>query len=136
MTRTSTRKPVSGDYWEMRRAAARAFRKAAEDAVLLAEPGENSNPAISHIVLAAIAYGDYLTARRARVINQQDHAAAPKLLRDVLGSALPSAQESRYRRILGHKDTAQYGARHATLAQAQRLLEDLQEFARWAEDQP
>ncbi len=136
MTRTSTRKPVSGDYGEGRRDAARAFSKAAEEAVLLAEPGANTNPAISLIVLAAIAYGDYLTAKRANVINQQNHAAAPKLLRDVLGSALPSAQENQFRRILGNKDSAQYGTRHASLAQAQHLLEDLQEFARWPEDQP
>ena len=63
------------------------------------------------MVLAAIAYGECLTAKRANVINQQSHAAAPKLLRDVLGAALPTAQEYRYRRsILGHKDESQYGA--------------------------
>lgn len=93
------------------------------------------NPAISLIVLAAIAYGDALTARRASVVNQQDHAAAPRLLRDVLGSALPSAQENRYRRMLGHKDAAQYGIRHASQEQARKLLDDLTDFALWVEDQ-
>lgn len=133
MTRTSTKKTVSADYWLGRRTAAQDFRKAAEDAIALAETGANANPAISQIVLAAIAYGDCLTAKRANVINQQDHSAAPKLLRDVLGSTLPTAQETRYRRILGNKDAAQYGARQATIAQAQRLLEDLIEFANWIE---
>ena len=86
MARISTRKSVDGDYWRGRLEAARAFHKAAEDAITLAEPGSNANPAISQMVLAAIAYGDCLTARRANVINQQSHAAAPKLLRDVLGA--------------------------------------------------
>lgn len=135
MTRISTRKSVSADYWPGRLAAAQAFRKAAEDAMTLAEAGANMNPAISQMVLAAIAYGDALTGKKAGVINQQDHAAAPKLLRDVLGSALPGTQETRYRRILGNKDAAQYGARHATQAQAQRLMGDLTEFAQWVEDQ-
>jgi hypothetical protein len=107
MARISTRKSVDVDYWRGRLEAARAFHKAAEDAITLAEPGSNANPAISQMVLAAIAYGDCLTARRANVINQQSHAAAPKLLRDVLGATLPTAQENRYRRILGHKDESQ-----------------------------
>jgi hypothetical protein len=76
-----------------------------------------------------------LTAKRARVINQQDHAAVPKLLRDVMGSALPTAKETRYRRILTHKDASQYGARRGSLGQAQRLLSDLNEFATWVEAQ-
>jgi hypothetical protein len=135
VTRISTKKSVGADYWQGRLAAAQAFRKSAEDAMTLAEAGANMNPAISQMVLAAIAYGDALTAKRANVINQQDHAAAPKLLRDVLGSTLPGAQETRYRRILGNKDAAQYGARHAGRAQAQKLLEDLTEFATWVEDQ-
>jgi hypothetical protein len=69
MTRISTRKSVDVDYWRGRLEAARAFRKAAEDAIALAEPGANANPAISQMVLAAIAYGDCLTAKRANVIN-------------------------------------------------------------------
>jgi len=135
LTRTSTKKSVGGDYWRGRLAAAQAFRKSAEDAIILAEAGVNMNPAISLIVLAAIAYGDALTAQRANVVNQQDHAAAPKLLRDVLGSVLPSAQENRYRRMLGNKDAAQYGIRHATREQARKLLDDLTNFALWVEDQ-
>ena len=135
MARISTRKSVDVDYWRGRLEAARAFHKAAEDAITLAEPGSNANPAISQMVLAAIAYGDCLTAKRANVINQQSHAAAPKLLRDVLGATLPTAQENRYRRILGHKDESQYGARSASLIHAQRLLDELQEFAFWVEDQ-
>lgn len=135
MTRTSTKKTVAADYWQGRLDAARAFRRAAENAITLAESGADANPAISQIVLAAIAYADCLTAKRAHVVNQQDHMAASKLLRDVIGAALPAAQENRLRRILGNKDASQYGARPATMAQAQRLLEDLKEFANWVDGQ-
>ena len=107
MTRISSRKPVDADFWRGRLDAARAYKESAENAVALAKPGGNANPAISQIVLATIAYGDCLTAKRANVINQQDHAAAPKLLRDVMGAALPTEQETRYRRILTHKDESQ-----------------------------
>jgi hypothetical protein len=91
-------------------------------------------PIISQIVLAAIAFGDSLTAKRAQVINQQDHAAAPRLLRDVLQNTLPETQERRYRRILGFKDEVQYGAKAAQVEEARRLLADLESFAQWAAD--
>ncbi|MDP1692061.1 MAG: hypothetical protein Q8L49_08980 [Burkholderiaceae bacterium] len=134
MTSKSPRKPVEALFWQGRLRTAKAYLEAAQQAVLLAEPAQNGNPIISQIVLAAIAYGDSLTARRAMIINQQDHAAAPRLLRDVLQNTLPDAQERRYRRILGFKDEAQYGARTASIEEASRLLADLEGFARWAED--
>jgi hypothetical protein len=87
---------------------------------------------ISLIVLSAIAFGDSLTAKRAQVVNQQDHAQAPRLLRDVLGNLLPDGQERRYRRILSFKDEVHYGTRQATLDEARRLLADLEEFVQWA----
>jgi hypothetical protein len=135
MTRTSSKKTVTPEYWQARLSSARAFRKAAEDAIVLAETGADANPVISQIVLSAIAYVDCLTAKRANVINQQDHSAASKLLRDILGAALPAAQENRLRRIVGNKDASQYGARPASMQQAQRLLEDLIEFANWVDGQ-
>lgn len=134
MTGKSPRKAVDALFWQGRLGAAKAFLSAAQQGMALAEPGQNANPIISQMVLAAIAYGDSLTAKRAQVINQQDHAAAPRLLRDVLRNTLPEAQERRYRRILGVKDEAQYGARRASPEEAQRLLTELEAFARWAED--
>ena len=135
MTRSGPRRTVDAAYWQGRRIQARAFLEAARQAATLTGPGQNANPVISQIVLSTIAYGDSLTAKRANIINRQDHAAAPKLLRDVLKDSLPVAQEKRYRRILAAKDESQYGARSATLDYAQRLLSELEEFARWAEDQ-
>lgn len=101
----------------------------------MAEPGANMNPAISNMVLAGIAYADTLTAKRDNVVNQQDHSAAPKLLRDVMGDAIPEAQLKRYRRILDNKDGVQYGARHATREKAEEVFADLTEFSNWVEDQ-
>lgn len=134
MTGQSPRKRVDALYWQGRLRFAKAYLEAAQQAMLLAQPGQNSNPIISQMVLAAIAYGDSLTAKRAQVINQQDHAAAPRLLRDVLQNTLPDAQERRYRRILGFKDEVRYGAKTAQVEEAARLLVDLEGFALWAED--
>lgn len=134
MTRTGPRKTVDAQYWEQRLTQARAFLEAARDAAALAEPGQNANPIVSQLVLSAIAYGDCLTAKRARVVNRQDHAAAPKLLREVLRDALPADQEARFRSVLANKDAAQYGARSMRLDRARRLLEELEAFARWAEE--
>jgi hypothetical protein len=133
MTRQGPRKKVDVDFWEGRLRAGKDFLLAAQNAMVLVEPGQNTNPAISLIVSSAIAFADALTARKAQVVNQQDHAAAATLLRDVLRNTLPEAQEKRYRRILGYKDQAQYGARTSSVEQAERLLRDLEEFAVWAE---
>lgn len=93
------------------------------------------NAIISQIVPSAIAYGDCLTAKRAQMVNQQDHAGAAKLLREVLRDELPEAQHKRYRRILAAKDAAQFGARTAPLDYADHLFSELETFARWDEDQ-
>jgi hypothetical protein len=134
MTGKSPRKKVDALYWQGRLRVAQAYLDAAQQAHLLAEMGQNCNPVISQIVLAAIAFGDSLTAKRAQVVNQQDHAQAPRLLRDVLGNLLPDGHERRYRRILSFKDEVQYGTRQATRDEAGRLLADLEEFARWAHE--
>lgn len=134
MTGKSPRKKVDALYWQGRLRAAQAYLQAAQQALILAEPGQNASPAVSQIVLAAIAYGDSLTAKRALVINQQDHASAPHLLRDVLRNTLPETQAQRFRRILSRKDEAQYGTRLASVDEARRLLAELETFARWAED--
>lgn len=134
MTGRSPRTRVDALYWQGRARVAQAYLEAAQQAHLLAQEGQDCNPVISQIVLSVIAFGDSLTARRAQVVNRQDHARAPRLLRDVLGNLLPEGQERRYRRILSFKDEVQYGTRHATREEAGRLLADLEEFARWARE--
>jgi hypothetical protein len=134
MTGKSPRKKVDVLYWQGRLRVAQAYLEAAQQAHLLAEVGQDCNPVISQIVLSAIAFGDSLTAKRAQIVNQQDHAQAPRLLRDVLGNLLPDGHERRYRRILSFKDEVQYGTRRATRDEAGRLLVDLEELARWAQE--
>ena len=134
MTGRSPRKQVDALYWQGRLRVAQAYLDAAQKALLLAEPGQDCKPVISQIVLSAIAYGDSLTAKRSSVVNQHDHAQAPRLLRDVLGKLLPDIQERRYRRILSFKDEVQYGTRRASRDEAARLLADLEEFSHWAAD--
>jgi hypothetical protein len=134
MTGKSPRKKVDALYWQGRLRVAQAYLEAAQQAHLLAEVGQDCNPVISQIVLSAIAFGDSLTAKRAQVVNQQDHAQAPRLLRDVLGNLLPDGHERRYRRILSFKDEVHCGTRQATRDEAGRLLADLEELARWARE--
>ena len=132
MTRTGSAKPANERFGESRLAIAMAYLKAAQDEVALADADDIGNPIISQVVHAAIAYTDALTAKFAGRANQQDHGAAVKILRDALGNRLPAAQENRLRRILREKDAAQYGARLKTKADAERLLSQLVEFAKWA----
>lgn len=85
------------------------------------------------MVAAAIGYSDAITAKGRGVVNQQDHQAAPRLLRELLGNRLPDKHEKFFRKLLGRKDEVNYGARSTTLEEAQRVLVELDEFAAWAE---
>jgi hypothetical protein len=112
---------------------ARAFLKAARDEAALASEGDIGNPIISQIVNAAIGYADALTAKFGSEVNKQDHLAAGQTLRDALGKRLPAEQATRFRRMLAEKDTAQYGSRAKSVADAKWLLSQLDQFAIWAE---
>lgn len=133
MTRTGPRKRVDAVFWQGRLQEASDFRAAAHEALTLAEPGRNCGPIASQVILSAIAYADAVTARKAQVVNQQDHAAVVRLLREVVGNELPDAQERRLRRLLGHKDEVQYGVRVVTLDEARRMVEELDQLAHWVE---
>jgi len=133
MTRTGPSRRTGEQFWKGRLDNARAYRKLARDCADLAEERSNANPIISHVGTAAIAYADALTAKHRGRVNQRDHNAVVKALRDALGNRLPASQERRIRRILEHKDAAQYGASVGRLAEARKLLDDLERFASWAE---
>jgi hypothetical protein len=133
MTRTGPSKRADDTFARGRIENARSYLESADAAVVLAESGANANPIVSHIVSSAIAYTDALTARYGGRVNQKDHYAAVKALRDALGNKLPKAQATRLVRLLKQKDEAQYGARHGRLAKARELLDDLKAFAEWAE---
>lgn len=133
MTRTGPSKRVDKDYGNRRLTVAKAYLKAAQDEATLADANSVGNPIASQVVNAAIAYADAITAVRLGQVNQRDHEGIHKLLRDALGNALPDAQAKRLRRIVGSKDTAQYGVRLLRKDEAEQLLSELEEFARWAE---
>jgi hypothetical protein len=114
---------------------AREFLEAAQVQVANAKAGAIGNPVASSVVNAAIAYTDALTATFANKINQNDHTAVVKTLRDALGNRLPKAQETKLTRILGNKDLAQYGGRFMLLSDAEALLEQLKEYAKWVESE-
>ena len=132
MTGQGPRKLVGDDHWKGRLNQAREFRESTRILVTL-EASTTYNPAITLMVACAIAYVDAITAKRKDVVNTQDHAAAPRLLREVLGNTLPDRQEKFYRRLLGRKDEVNYGARSTSLDEAKRLLAELDDFAEWAE---
>jgi hypothetical protein len=132
MTSQGPRKPVGDTHSNGRLLQAREFRESARSLVTL-EASSTYNPAITLMVGCAIAYADAITARRQAVVNTQDHASAPRLLREVLGNKLPDRQEKFYRRLLGRKDEVNYGARSTSLDEARRLLSELDDFAEWAE---
>jgi hypothetical protein len=135
MTRQGPSKRVSPEYTTGRLENARAFRKAAKEASDLADPGANGNPIIAHVVKSAIGYGDALTSKILGVVNQQDHSGIVRLLRSALANRLPDVQEKRLRKILSWKDDADYSAARATLDEARSLLEDIERFADWAEQE-
>jgi len=85
------------------------------------------------VVLAAVGYGDAVTARARGVVNRQDHQALPRAVRDALGNRIPEAELGRLRRILAEKNAADYGARYSNLAPARAVLADLQRLAQWVE---
>jgi len=135
MTRIGPGKKVDHAYGKGRLANARAYLQAARDTFNLTSEGSNTNPVMSQIVNAAIAYTDALTAHRKSLVNQQDHAAAVKLLREAFGRDLSMAQERQLRRILEEKDEVQYGISVGRRSTAEELLADLEAYAAWAERQ-
>ncbi len=135
MSRTGPSKTVPDDFWQGRVRNARDFHSAAQMLFELHEPGRNTNPIMVQVVEATIAYADAVTARRDSRINQQDHQALGGLLRAILGNRLPNQQLANLKAILGEKDAVSYGARPGSAVQARRMLERLDAFAAWVEEE-
>jgi hypothetical protein len=85
------------------------------------------------MILGAIAYVDTLTSAIAGKINQTDHQAAIKRLRDTLGNGLPRAQQTNLRALISIKDEVQYGATFEPIEDAETLMQRARSFADWAE---
>ncbi|MBU1314806.1 MAG: hypothetical protein KJ947_18080 [Alphaproteobacteria bacterium] len=134
MARIGSTKKKDATYAAGRLVIARGFLKSARNGILIADPGDIGNPSMSTVINCAIAYSDALTAKIRGEINQDDHQTVVKLLRAALGNEFPSRQEANLRSLLEQKDEVQYGSRAKTLAEADRSLERLEEFAAWAEE--
>jgi hypothetical protein len=133
MARQGPSRAVDERFWEGRLVNARAFLDAARRLDALAVDGENANPLVSLVVLAAIAYGDTVTAKARHEVNRHDHQALAAAVRAAVGNRAPAAELRRLSRILAEKDAAEYSARHGNLGPARRLLEELEAFAGWVE---
>ena len=132
MTNQGSRRAAGEGERSGRLTQAREFHESARSLVTLAQ-NTSYNGAITLMVTAAIGYADAITASRKGVVNRKDHQTAPRLLREVLGNALPDKQEKFFRRILGRKDEVNYGARSTSHDEAARLLAELDVFAAWVE---
>jgi hypothetical protein len=132
MTNQGPRKTVDEQHAAARLLQAREFHESARSLISIGR-SKSYNGAITLMVTAAIAYADAVTATARGIVNKQDHRNAPRLLREVLGNRLPDKHATFYRKLLGRKDEVNYGARSTTLAEAQRLMAELDDFAAWAE---
>ena len=108
----------------------------AEALIELASEGDAYGNAAAIIAIhAAIAYNDAVTIAYREVKSAEgDHVKAVDVLREALGSDLPSKVESRLRSVLKKKDAVSYGGSYYTVDEARRLLELVREFAAWAEE--
>lgn len=135
MNRKTPSRQVESSDAEARLRIARAYLKSARDGMDLAEKGDVANPIMSDVVLAAIGFADALTAGAMGRVNKQDHRAVVELLSAALGKRFPAAQKTHLNRILGTKDEVQYGASIKTTDDAHALLDHLERFAAWAEQE-
>jgi hypothetical protein len=110
MARVGAAKAANKDFALGRLRKALAFKAALETIAAFADDVGDADVLHSVAILSAIAFTDAMTAAIDGKKNQQDHEAAPQLLRAALGSALPDAQYRRLIRLFGQKDQVQYGA--------------------------
>jgi hypothetical protein len=133
MTRTGTSKTVGDGFAIGRLRKAIAFHAAAKLINNFQSDIQDVDVLASIAVLAVIAYTDAITARIDSKVNQADHSAAAKLLRDVLGKELPTAQFNRLRNMLSSKDEVHYGARTGR-ADPEKTMADLDTYGAWAKE--
>jgi hypothetical protein len=114
---------------------ARDFKRDAEELIALRDDDDNANGVITLIVNAAIAYADALTGKYVGFVNQQDHKTVTTGLIRALGQRADKSQLKRLSTILGQKDASSYGPRRSPRQKAQDLLDQLDRFAFWVEEE-
>ena len=126
-------KKVPRDQWKGRLDHARAFLRAAQDLLALADDSRSSNPVIVQAIDAAIAYGDAVAIRFGGIQNTADHNNLGRTLKHAVGARFTGSQEQRLGQILSEKDEAAYGHHAATEAEARAVVKLAERFALWAE---
>jgi hypothetical protein len=112
----------------------RALLQTARDLDTMGEPKYGNGLAIIAIH-AAIAYTDALTVSfRELKSTVGEHLQAADLLVHALGHHADADQVRRLRRILGAKSHASYSGNYYTLDDGREILQDLEQFAAWAEE--
>jgi hypothetical protein len=112
---------------------ARAYQRSLEKICRFADDIGDTDVIYNAAIMSAIAYTDAMTAAIDGRKNQKNHQDAPKLLKDALGNALPSAQYRRLVNLLGMKDQVSYGAGTGHENPAD-IVENLARFADFAEE--
>lgn len=123
------------DEWSGRRDAGRAHLKAARNALVVADEGDDGRLIVQGAILSAIAYGDALTIRIAGIRNGTDHQRLPDTLRHALGNQVPKGELTRLSRLLARKDESAYGHRALSLTDARACVGNAEAFAGWAESE-
>jgi hypothetical protein len=131
MARVGAAKAVSKEFAVGRLRKAIAFQAALETIAAFRDDVGDVDVMVSLAILAAIAFADAMTAAIDGKKNQQDHEAAPQLLRALMGNALPDTQYRRLAKLLGQKDQVQYGA-GVGRGNPDEIVENLNQFAEFA----
>jgi len=126
-------KVVSESEWRGRRQNARAFLKAAQDLLQIAEESSIGNPILTQAIDAVIAFSDAVTIKFAQIQNIGDHRQLIKTMQAAIGARFPREQEQRLTRLLSWKDDAHYGHRAASVQEAKAVALRAERFAEWAE---
>ena len=114
MVKSGHTKRVEATHWYGRLRKARHFLDIAKTSFVLAPASADGGPIMSNCILSAVAYADTLTASVSGIVNQGDHAELTKVLRGVLGTDLPKAQEMGYVLTINNRDKDSVYLRAAT----------------------
>jgi hypothetical protein len=135
VSRQGPAKAAAKGDWEGRLRNARDFKRDAEELFELRADEENANGVIILIVNAAIAYADALTGKYGGYFNQSDHKGVSPAVERALGNRMDPDQVKRLSALIGQKDASSYGARRTPKETARTLLEQLNRFSAWVEQE-
>lgn len=136
MVKRGRRKRMDRSAARKHHRVARSLRQSALDLSEPAEDGDRYGNAIAIIAIhAAVAYGDALCiAYGGFKSTEGEHQRAAEALDDALGSHGEPQRMKDFRAILDEKDAVAYQGVYYTIADARKVVERLDRFARWAEE--